>query len=251
MLARITTPTKYATALMVGLLHCQSAVAAEPLRFSISTSWNMPYAKFEGDKLTGGIMFDLARALEKQMSNPVVFVVLPRKRLDAATLNGDIDLRCYLTPLWTQVPEQFTWSGRLFDITDVFFGTVTTPTPRTVEDIPYGSAVSTVLGYTYPVLEASFAGGQLKREDTVDQEKVMLKVSVGRTLYGTSDVLALDWYKRNTPKHSLSPWSLVFSRKDFQCGVYKGTSFSPASILNALDALKKTGRIDEILRAYR
>ncbi|MBC7917086.1 MAG: transporter substrate-binding domain-containing protein [Rhodoferax sp.] len=242
---------KFAATLMAGLVWNAFCMAAEPLRFSASSSWNMPYAKFEGDKLIGGIMFDLARSLEKQMATPVVFVVLPRKRLDAASIGGDIDLRCYLTPLWTQIPEQFTWSGRLFDITDVIFGAAAAQQPKDISDIPHGSKISTVLGYSYPALEANFANQQLRREDTIDQEKVMLKLSVGRTPYGTSDVLALDWYKRNTPRHRLSNWTLTFSRKDFQCGIPKAGNIAPARILSALEAIKKSGRIDEILRNYR
>lgn len=237
--------------LAAGALCSQPCTAADVLRFSASSSWNMPYAKYEGDKLTGGIIFDLAQLIGKQMATPVVFVVLPRKRLDPATLAGEIDLRCYMTPQWTQIPEHFTWSGRLFDITDVLFGTASAPQPKEIATIAHGTVVSTVLGYSYPALDANFASGQLRREDTVDQEKVMLKLSVGRTPYGTSDMMALDWYKRTTPDHALSKWALPFSRKDFQCGIPKSGNIPPAVLLSALDALKKSGKLDDILRNYR
>ena len=104
----------------------QATWAQESLRFGALSSWTMPYGKVEGNQLVGGIMFDLAQALKTPLGMPVSIVVLPRKRIDLAATTGDIDLRCYLTPKWTDSPEQFVWSGRLFEMSEVLFGHATT-----------------------------------------------------------------------------------------------------------------------------
>ena len=223
----------------------------EVLRLGASSSWNMPYARYDGERLTGGIVYDLAMALEKVLSAPVQMVVLPRKRLDGATLAGDLDLRCYFNPNWTEIPDHFVWSGRIFDISDVLFGTDATQEPKDLGELSAGAQVSTVLGYSYPTLQPLITGGVLVRDDSVDQEKVMLKLSARRTPYGVSEALGLAWYKRNTPAHRLSKWTLIISRHDFQCGVPKNGNIAAARIINALTELKKNGRIDEILRSYR
>lgn len=228
-----------------------SAWPSEVLRLAASTSWNMPYARYDGERLTGGIMYDLALGLEKLLSIPVQIVPLPRKRLDSATLAGDLDLRCYFNPNWTDIPDQFVWSGRIFDISDVVFGTDATQEPKDLGELPTGAQVSTVLGYSYPTLQHLIAGGALVRDDSVDQEKVMLKLSARRTPFGVSEALALAWYKRNTPEHRLSKWTMIISRHDFQCGIPKKGNIAAARIINALNELKRNGRIDEILRSYR
>ena len=211
----------------------------------------MPYGEVKDNQLVGGIMFDLAQALQKPLGMPVSIVVLPRKRIDRASLAGDIDLRCYLTPKWTDSPDQFVWTGRLFEMSEVLFGTNTTESVKNLSEVTAGATVSTVLGYVYPVLDPFFSSGILIREDTVDQEKVMRKLSVGRTRYGVSDTLALRWYQRNTPQHQLSAWNVVISRNDFQCGIPKTGRVAPSRILVALKELRKSGQIEEILRKYR
>jgi polar amino acid transport system substrate-binding protein len=237
--------------IFAGVLLAQLSWAAQPLRYSAVSSWNMPYGRFEGEQLVDGIMFDLAIALEKQLRMPVTFVVLPRKRVDRAALNGEIDLRCYMSPQWTEEPDQYVWSDRLFEVTDVIFGTEATPLPAGLNAIPAGSIISTVLGYGYPDLKPHFSSGQLKRDDAVDQEKVNLKMTAGRTPYGVSETMALNWYQRLTPKHRHSAWRLPISRHDFQCGVPKRGAIAATRILKALEAMKKSNQFEDILRKYR
>ncbi len=239
---------------LLAMLLCLAAPAAwaqQTLRFAALSSWTMPYGDIRNNQLVGGILFDLAQALQKPLGMPVSTVVLPRKRIDRAATTGDIDLRCYLTPKWTDVADQFVWSGRLFEMSEVLFGNESAAPAKDLSEIRAGATVSTVLGYVYPLLEPRFSNGTLVREDTVDQEKVMRKLGAGHTHYGVSDVLALRWYQRNTPQHHLSVWNVVVSRNDFQCGIPKAGHVAPARILAALEGLRKSGQMEEILRNYR
>jgi len=79
----------------------------------------------------------------------------------------------------------------------------------------------------------------------------MLKMTAARTPYGVSDSLALSWYQRNTPQHRLSKWRLTVAKHDFQCAIPKNGNVPPTRILKALDELKRSGRIDEIVQSYR
>ncbi len=237
--------------LFLCLVAASATWAAQTLRYSAVSSWNMPYARFEGDQMVDGIMYDIAMAVEAQLQMPVTTVVFSRKRVDAAAMSGDVDLRCYITPQWTEFPDQYVWSGKLFEVSDVIFGTDGTPTPGSLDDIPMGSIISTVLGYGYPTLDASFSSGRLKREDAVDQEKVNLKLTAARTPYGVSEIVALNWYERLTPNHRHAPWRLVVSRHDFQCGIPKKGNVPAARILKAFEAMKKANQFEDILRKYR
>jgi polar amino acid transport system substrate-binding protein len=242
---------KFAAFFLSTLCWSQVGLAAEPLRYAASSAWAMPYGKFEADHLTGGILYDLAQALGTSMGMPVSIVVLPRKRIDGAVLAGDVDVRCYTNPQWTAVPDEHLWSKNLFDITEVIFGGASVANPKNLQYLTKGVGISTVLGYEYQGLNPLFASGELRRDDAVDQEKVLMKLSLGRTPYGVSDALALQWYVKSTPLHHLANWRVTLSRNDFLCGVPKKGRVQAARILGALEDLKKSGKIDEILRNYR
>jgi polar amino acid transport system substrate-binding protein len=234
-----------------GVLTCTAGLAADVLRFAAASSWSIPYGKIENDRLVGGINFELAKALGESLALPVAFVVLPRKRLDSAGLLGEFDLRCHLSPKWTDMREHYEWSGRLFELSDVVFGAQGIAQPTQLGDVATGALISTVLGYNYPTLEPLFSTGQLKRDDSVAQENVMLKVNLGRTPYGVSDALTLDWFQRTSPNHRFAPWRLKVSQDDFQCAVPLKGQVPASKIFKALDRLKSTGRLAQILRNYR
>lgn len=233
-----------------GAVLAQSGSMA-PIRSAANTSWSMPLARFEGEQLVGGIIFEIAQGVGEIVNRPVQQIPLPRKRVDGAALSGEIDLRCYLNPKWTDAASAFVWSDPLFEQTDVLFGNEGLPAPQAVSDIPYGSFVSAVLGYRYPALDAAFASGQLKREDTVDQDKVLLKLTAGRTPYGISNVLSFDWYRRTTPRHGLSDWRLLVGSASIHCAVPKASPLAAGPLIEALNTMKRSGRIEAILRNYR
>ena len=69
------------------------AVQQETLRAAASTAWNMPFGDFEGERMVGGIYFDLYKAIAQKTGLTLLPVVLPRKRVEEAVANGEIDLR--------------------------------------------------------------------------------------------------------------------------------------------------------------
>ncbi len=111
--------------------------------------------------------------------------------------------------------------------------------------------ISTSLGYTYPSLEPLFARGDAQRDDSVDEEKVLLKMTADRTPYGVTKSNALDWYRKSTPQHKLASWRLVLESADVHCAVPKNAAILASRTLAALEELRKTGRVDAILRTYR
>ncbi len=225
---------------------------AEPLRFSASTSWGMPYADVRDDRLLGGIVFDLTQAIGAALHLPVRYVVLPRKRIEAAAQAGELDVRCYFNPAWTQNPGQYIFSNPLFDASDVLVGARAGVTPLTeLNQLPHGATVGTVLGYLYPVLDKRFQDQSLLREDAVDQEKVLMKLGRARTPYAVVNSRVLAWFKRQAGSEAIGDWSLPLERADFYCGVHKSSPHKPQKVVDAINRLKATGEIDRILQGYQ
>lgn len=225
--------------------------AQEVLRASVSTAWNMPFGRVENERLMGGIYADILGAVAQKMQLVLLPVVLPRKRIEGAVVSGDIDLRCYFNPEWTPNPTAYEWSKPLFSLRDVLFAPQGTPELLSLDAIPHGTPVSTTLGYVYPSLEARFKRGALVRDDSVDEEKVLLKMTAERTPLGLTNSHALDWYRKNVPKHKLAPWQFVVHTTDIFCAVPKNAAIPASRTLAAIEDLRKSGRIDAMLRAYR
>lgn len=211
----------------------------------------MPYARFQGDHIVEGVVFDLLTAVGEALKRPVRQVVLPRKRLDDAVLAGEIDLRCYINPQWTAVSDNMVWSEVLFKSSDVLVGAEKTPPPPDLYHLSSRAMVSTVLGFQYPALEPLFATGLLRRDDAADQMTALTKLGAGREVYGVSDALMLDWYMRNNPEPHLAAWRLPISTAEVHCAVPKSGAVPARILLQALHAIKQSGRMESILKAYR
>jgi polar amino acid transport system substrate-binding protein len=221
------------------------------LRAAVSSAWTLPIGAIERERLVGGILLELYRDLGSQLKLNVIQVVLPRKRLDAAGLAGDYDVRCYINPKWTETPDIYTWSKALFEVSNILIGAADSADPKSIEALPHGALVSTVLGYSYPALDALFASGRLKREDTVDEEKLLLKMTAKRTPYAVTSNAAVDWYRRTTPGHNLSDWRLILSRTEVHCAIPRNGAVPAAKVIEALEQIKRSGRLDAILRNFR
>lgn len=233
-------------------LAAQGQQQTEPLRFSASTSWSMPYADVREDRLVGGIVFELTQAIGAALHLPVRYVVLPRKRIEAAAQAGELDVRCYFNPAWTQNPGQYLFSNPLFDASDVLVGARSASSPLTDwSQLPQGSTVGTVLGYLYPVLEKRFQDHSLLREDAVDQEKVLMKLGRARTPYAVVNTRVLAWFKRQSGSEAIADWAVPLERADFYCGVNKSSPHKPQRVVDAINRLKATGEIDRILQSYQ
>jgi polar amino acid transport system substrate-binding protein len=222
------------------------------LRFSISSAWSMPFSQPDHQGSTGnGIVFELATAIAQSLQRRPAFVILPRNRIDEAVHSGAIDVRCYTSPAWVKAPERYLWSSLLLEIPDVVFGHADSPPPASVERIPDGSTIGTVLGYTYPALEPAFSSRRLVRQDANDQERVFLKVANRRNDYAVSNSFTLDWLLRTHGREHIAPWRIKLTTHEFRCGVVKSPPAEAENILAAIEHLKSSGQIQRIADAYR
>ena len=223
----------------------------EPLRFLAPSSWSMPYAEIQGDRVTDGIFLDMAQAVGESLKLPVSFLVMPRNRTDAAVTAGDVHVRCYSNPAWTKTPDLHLWTKSLFQAPDVVLGSRSSKPLTDLDQIPAGTYIGTVLGFVYGPLEARVADGRLIRDNALDAEKNLLKLASGRFAYAVSNSLIVDWYARQYPAANLSQWRLALDKGDFYCGVVKTARTDPERIMAAIERLKSSGRLDKILAKYR
>lgn len=90
-------------------------------------------------------------------------LVLPRKRVQAMLVRGEIDVRCYVNPSWmTESHHQYIWSVPFMKQRDMLVAR--TRQNMTVEQL-HDQTVGTVLGYVYPQLQAKLDNHDLRRDD--------------------------------------------------------------------------------------
>lgn len=223
----------------------------ETLRFSASNAWGMPFGEIQGDRLTKGIVLDMATAIGESMKQPVSFLVLPRNRIDAAVIAGDVDVRCYVNPAWTKIADLHVWTKPLFDTPNVIVGRSLVPPLTNVKQIPAGTSIGMVLGFVYPELDELVASGALVRDNANDQEKNLLKLSIGRFPYAVVNDRVLGWFRQENPTADIAKWQLPLGKSEFHCAVAKTARTDPQRIVNAIERLKTSGQLDKILTKYR
>ena len=242
---------RFLLALIAVFLTVSAPLAAEPLRVAVSRAWTLPYGKIEHDQLTSGIIADIYSAIAVQGSFAVQQVVLPRKRIEKEGAAGAFDIHCYTNPNWRDTPDDNVWSKPLFRVEDVIIGIAGTPDPTSIDGLLGGAGISTVLGYNYPGLEAALAKGKVVRDDSIDEQKVLLKLTAGRTPYGIATSPAVDWYRSVTPQHNLAPWRLTLEKFDIHCAIPKRGRIPAQRLLDVIEQLRKTYRFEEIQMQYR
>ncbi|HBP5009141.1 TPA: transporter substrate-binding domain-containing protein [Pseudomonas aeruginosa] len=219
------------------------------LRFSINESWAMPMVQLEAGQAVGGILVDLHKRLAAKVGRQAEMLVLPRLRVQQALENGDIDVRCYVSPNWVNSGHyRYIWSLPFMTQRDLLVGRQATALqPEQLK----GERLGTVLGFTYPQLDSLFASGQLEREDARTQEQVLLKLQAGRYPYAVSNELSLHWYNRQRPPsqhlHALGE----ISSDPIACIVRDAPDVPTMALLRAMVQMKQNGEFEAILQAYR
>ena len=232
------------------LLWSTSCLAAEiPLRFAITDGWAMPMVQIERGRPTQGILPDIMTSLATQVGMPAEFHVLSRARLGAAMRNGEVDVRCYVSPTWVDDRDDYLWSVPLFFQRDLLVGTASAPASVSPAALPQ-QPVGTVLSYTYPTLQPLFDSGQLRRDDARSQEQVLAKLLAGRYRYGVSNQWALDWFnQRHTADRQLHGVA-VLQEQELNCYLRKAPDIPAQRILDTLQKMKASGEIDAIIQLY-
>ena len=220
-----------------------------PLRFAITDGWAMPMVQIERGRPTQGILPDVMTSLATQVGMPAQFHVLSRARLDAAMKQGEIDIRCYVSPDWVKDNGDYLWSIPLFFQRDLLVAPTSTPATVTPATLSH-QAIGTVLGYSYPTLQPLFDTGQLHRDDARSQEQVLAKLLAGRYRYGVTNQWALDWFNQRHAADRQLHEVTVLQEQQLSCYVRNDPDIPAQRILRTLLHMKTSGEIDAIIQLY-
>ncbi|MHA5568133.1 amino acid ABC transporter substrate-binding protein, partial [Pseudomonas aeruginosa] len=111
--------------------------------------------------------------------------------------------------------------------------------------------IGTVLGYSYPRLQALFDIGRLRRDDARTQDLVLEKLRAGRYRYAVSHQLSLHWSNRQAPGQPPLQEAAQLEETAVSCLVRDSAEVPVEAILKTFEEMKRSGEIEEILQRYR
>lgn len=243
--------------------HWASAIAAlltagacvgqsDPVRLLVGSHWTAPMAIHDGQRLSGGVFKDFAQALAQESGRRVEIRLLPKARNERAMRAGEIDLVCFSHPGWWEQPQQLVWARRpMHRFSEVVFGHASSAPIRALDELPRGSSIATAHGYRYPAFEPRFADGRLRREDALDEGKVLVKVSLGRNPYGIAKAMAVDWFGANTRDGRLAVWRFELGSTEAFCAVPRASPQSAETLLAIVDRMVDAGLVERLFSRYR
>ncbi|RBH59741.1 MULTISPECIES: transporter substrate-binding domain-containing protein [Pseudomonas] len=236
----------YALALMTA----PAFAAPAPLRFAVADSWSMPIIEIEHGQPTQGILYDLMTSLAHQVGSPAEFHVLARARVQSAMERGEIDVRCYAAQSW--LPNQsgdYIWSIPFLTQRNLLVSKAKPPKAMTLKDLE-PQRLGTVLGYSYPAIQAQFESGRFIRDEARNEQQVLQKLEVGRYAYAISSQWALDWFNQTRmPDQQLHAVTVV-QEDAVGCFVRNDPALPVQRILRTLLRMKISGEIDRTIHLY-
>lgn len=222
--------------------------------FAVSTGSAMPMTQFRAvlgpDQLTGGLLKDFGDALAQEMGMKARYLTLPRKRVEAALLQGRADLLCDLRPEWVDT-KNWMWSETVFSNNMIVASRIDTAPLARLQDLA-GQRVGTVLGYRYPEVERQLGGSAFRRDDAGSDDITTNKLLGGRFRYMMSNSLYYDYQRKVHPAGAqLNP--AVFNVRPFDtfCALPPNGRLDIVHVNRAILALRKRGDMQRIYDRYR
>jgi ABC-type amino acid transport substrate-binding protein len=236
---------KAISALLLSLAAVAPAHAGQ-LVVLVDTSTEMPLADIQHGQLRGGIHRDLAQALARKLNRTLEVQVLPRKRIAQALGTGQGDLLCLYLPEW--LPGRFQWTQPFFPQTELLVTARVAPQPQSLGDLA-GQPIGTVLGYSYPELEAAL-GTRFRRSDVSSNVINLRKLAAGRIPHVATIKTFYDYQLRKGERLNAHP-PLVIKQYLTRCALSPKSSVALAEVDHAIAQLVSEGTVGKILSSYQ
>ncbi len=217
------------------------------LRVAVSRSLAPPFVLWRDNLPVGGIDVDIARAVATELKTTAELLVLPRLRVEAALASGDADMACNLSPLSAPRNEALPLGPALFEVQEMLAGHESASTADSLEQLPAGTVVGTLQGQAYATLETLFSSGKLKRDDALDDERMLRKLVLNRHPYGISNRQSLGWFAAEDGGDKIASWRLPVGSRAYRCTLSPRGRVEARQLVAALEQLQASGRVDAIV----
>lgn len=224
-----------------------------PLRYGVFESMGYPfYVAGTASAPPTGLLIELGDAIARQLNMGLQAVPLPRRRVEPALVQGQIEMLCYFNPSWAEQPDKLAWSVAMLPQIERVVGPKGARMGSTPNWEFEGKRVALQLGYHYPVLQSLIDAGKAVR---VDQSKVALQF---RSLeIRMADLLVtsegeIEGYFNDNPnaRGDFEVSRTAFSVTPTHCAIGRTSRLSMADIDKAIARLQSSGDMERMAKRY-
>jgi len=234
------------------LLFLSSYLSAEVLNIAFSRSSNEPYVEINKRKLTGGVLKELIDLMGKRSGIKLEYTLISKRNQEKALLDGVVDAVCLLNPSHVKNSQLFIWSEPLYTEENVLI--VRREDAKELNNLQalYGKKLGTITSHSYPTLQPYFDNQSIER---IQNKK--LANNINQLRFGVIDAvvdtkLSVGYCisKKNVEKELMVSNKNIDSQ-ELHCMLRKEKQRSLVKFNAALNELKESGAIDNILNRYR
>ncbi|WP_230819227.1 substrate-binding periplasmic protein [Rheinheimera aquimaris] len=235
------------------LLCFSASVLAQPplpIRAVVSDSNTPPYAMFNArSQLQAGLTKDIIDELARQLDLPVIYLNLPRTRVEQWLNEGQAELACFLNPDWVVAPEQLEWTGALFTTQQLMIRRRDAEPVTGIQHLA-DKRVGTTWGFTYPELEQVFRSGDVIRDDAHSLESNLQRLKQGRLDTVMTVDLSYYFYLKTTGEQAFSADPLWSAPPEVFCALSKHNLQTAQLLKQQFQQLQQSGFIAVRLAFY-
>jgi polar amino acid transport system substrate-binding protein len=226
-------------------------VLSPPLKAAVSDTNAVPFAIFaSAGQLSGGLAKDLLDLVGTDLRSQVMYLDIPRARLEPWLVSGQAEVGCFLNPQWVSEPKRFDWTDTLFFSRQLIIRRRDSAPVRQLADLYY-KRVGTTFGFVYPELQQAFVERLITRDDAHSLQSNLQRLAQQRL----DAVMTVDLSFFYLMQHQQFDADFVAEPMWSDApGVFCAVSQqSPRrqAILRAFSRLKAEGVIDRLLQKYQ
>lgn len=221
------------------------------LRAVVSETNPVPYAMFSTEgKLMGGISKNLIDKIGQLNQMPVLYLDVPRARVEGWLISNQADVGCFLSPDWVSRPKELAWVGPLFHSSQLVVRRSDSKPILGLSDM-YHKRVGTIRGFVYPELEQAFAERLITRDDAHSLESNLTRLAQGRLDAVMAVDLSLGYVlSKRQFDTELSYDPLWTQPPAIYCAISMESPLRPA-LQESFNNLHKSGYIQQLLQQYQ
>lgn len=222
----------------------------DTVTFAVSTSSAMPMTEFRDEKLSGGLVKDFGDALARELGMQPQYLVLPRKRVEAALATKQADLMCDTRPEWLE-HKGWVWSQTVFSNNMIIATRSDTPPLGNLAQLA-GQRIGTILGYHYPEVDGKLDRRQFQRDDAATVDQNMNKLLNQRFSYIMSHSLYYNYQRKvHQSRERLNHAVFTVSAFDTYCALPADARIDVAKVNRAILAIRRRGELKAIYARYQ
>ncbi len=229
----------------------QTPITSSVLRAVVSETNPVPYAMFSTEgKLMGGISKSLIDKIGQLHQTPVLYLDVPRARVEGWLISNQADVGCFLSPDWVSRPKALAWVGPLFYSSQLVVRRSDSKPIGQLSDL-YHKRVGTIRGFVYPELEQAFAERLMIRDDAHSLESNLTRLAQGRLDAVMAVDLSLGYVMSKRQFDIALSFDLLWTKPPaIYCAISLDSPLRSA-LIQSFEQLQQNGFIQQLLQQYQ